>query len=74
LQCSLSATDQWIGFALLEPFAPSLITCRLREKADEEDSDADDEELPLTAEEEASEKALLEKHGQDCEKVSNDKE
>ena len=46
------------------------IVPRLREKADEEDSDADDEELPLTAEEKAEEQTALEKHVQDCEKVS----
>lgn len=42
---------------------------RLRNKEDEEDSDAEDEELPFTPEEVAAHNKELEKHKQECEKV-----
>lgn len=43
--------------------------CRLRNKHDEEDSDAEDEELPLTQDEAVSQQAELDKHTEACNKV-----
>lgn len=43
---------------------------RLRNKKDEEDSDAEDEELPLTADEQAEQQVELDKHAAACDKVS----
>lgn len=42
---------------------------RLAAKADEEDSDAEDTELPLTAEERDQQQQALEKHKEECDKV-----
>jgi hypothetical protein len=49
----------------------SVLSClvRLRAKADEEDSDAEDEELPPTAEEAAAQQQAMDKHAADCDKV-----
>ncbi|KAF6259723.1 hypothetical protein COO60DRAFT_981413 [Scenedesmus sp. NREL 46B-D3] len=42
---------------------------KLRAKADEEDSDAEDEELPPTAEEAAAQQQAMEQHAADCDKA-----
>lgn len=47
-----------------------MIIHRLRNKKDEEDSDAEDEELPLTAEEQAQQQEQLDKHAEACDKVN----
>jgi hypothetical protein len=45
------------------------LQCRLAAKADEEDSDAEDTELELTADEKAERHKAQEKHKEECEKV-----
>eukprot|EP00775_Hariotina_reticulata_P003868 gene3868-4123_t len=54
---------------LVLPPAPRF-TRKLRNKEDEEDSDAEDEELPFTPEEVAAHDQQLQKHKHECEKVS----